>query len=107
MAIGKMNAFIDIIATEKIKDSAGFATEKDIVKASVRAFQEYRSGTVKWANRAQFSTANWLFIFRVIPGLEVTTKMKIGCGGKQYKITSIEDVRGRNMYLEVLAESIG
>jgi hypothetical protein len=32
--------------------------------------------------------------------------MAIICGGERYKILSAEDVRGRGMYVEVLAERL-
>jgi head-tail adaptor len=104
MSFGKMNSFIEIIKTERTKDAESFATSTDVVLASVRAYKEDRHGTVQWANRAAFSTATAMFRFRVIPGLEVDTKLQILCDGKRYKILSAEDVRGRGMYWEVLTE---
>ncbi len=104
MSFGKINSFIDIIQTEQSKDAEGFVTSTDTVLASVRAYKEERHGNVQWANRAAFSGATCLFRFRVIPGVAVDTKLQILCGGKRYKILSAEDVRGRGMYIEVLAE---
>ena len=106
MSFGKMNAFIDIISTEQNKDDAGFVTSSDTVLASIRAYKDDRHGTTVWANRVAFSTASCLFRFRVIPGVEVTTKLQIICGVDRYKILSAEDVRGRGMYWEVLCELI-
>lgn len=106
MSFGKMNSFIDIVQTEQIKDSDGFAASKDIVLASVRAYKEDRHGTKMWANRAAFSDASCLFRFRVIPGVIVDTKLQILCGGKRYKILSVEDVRNRGMYVECLCERL-
>ena len=106
MSFGKMNTFIDIIQTDNAKDGAGFSTASDTVLASVRAYREDRHGTKIWANRAAFSTATCMFRFRVIPGVEITPKLQILCGGARYKILSAEDVRGRGMYIEVLAERL-
>jgi len=106
MSFGKMNIFIDIVQTDLTKDEAGFTTSHDTIIASVRAYREDRHGNKIWANRAAFSTANCLFRFRVIPSVEVTTKLQILCDGKRYKILSAEDVRGRGMYIEVLAERL-
>ena len=106
MSFGKMNAFIDILQTDQSRDADGFSVSKDIVLASVRAYKEDRHGTKLWANRAAFSTATTLFRFRVIPGIEVTTKLIILCSKVRYKVLSIEDVRGRGMYIEVLAEKL-
>ena len=106
MSFGKMNVFIDIIQTAQHVDVAGFGESTDSVLASVRAYKEERHGTTLWANRAAFSTATCMFRFRVIPGVTVDTKLQILCGGKRYKILSAEDVRGRGMYVEALAERL-
>ena len=106
MSVGRMNAFIDIVQTEQIKDAEGFSSSTDTVLASVRAYKEERHGSKFWANRAAFSSANCLFHFRVIPRLKITTKLVILCDGSRYKILSAEDVQNRGMYIEVLAEHL-
>jgi head-tail adaptor len=104
MSYGKMNAFIDIVSAAPSKDADGFVTTGDHVVASVRAYKEDRHGNERWANMAAFSEATALFRFRKIPGVEITTTLFIVCGGERYRIVSTEDVRGRGMYIEVLAE---
>ncbi len=106
MSFGKMTQFIELVQTKKIKDSEGFVSERDEVLASVRAYREGRHGTEKWANRATFSQATDLFRFRAIPNLTVTTDMMIIHGEERFSITSVEDVRGRGMYVEVLTEKV-
>ena len=106
MGFGKMNTFLDIIATEPIKDSEGFAITKDTILASVRAYKEERHGNEQWANRAAFSTATALFRFRIIPGIAITTALVLVCDSGRYNIISVEDVSGRGMYTEVLAERV-
>lgn len=106
MSFGKMNTFINIVQTAETKDAEGFATSEDTVIASVRAYMEERHGTKLWANRAAFSTANVLFRFRKIPNVNISTQMIIICGDERYKILSVEDVHGRGMYVEVLAEKL-
>ena len=106
MSFGKMNVFIDIVQKKVTTDDEGFKVETDEVLASVRAYREGRHGSEKWANRAAFSSATDLFRFRVIPGLEVTTDMAVVCGESRFQISSVEDVKGRGMYLEVLAEEV-
>ena len=104
MSFGKMNTAISIIETVLSKDSAGFGVVADTVLASVRAYREDRHGNELWANRAAFSTATSLFRFRAIPDVRVTPALYIVCQGERFKIVSAEDVRGRGMYIEVLAE---
>ena len=106
MSFGKMNLRISIAVETIAKDSEGFATKTDNVLASVHAYREGRHGSQKWVNRAAFSEATDLFRFRTIPGLTVTTSQVILCGDDRFEITSVEDVKGRKMYLEVLAKRI-
>ena len=61
---------------------------------------------LRWANRAAFSEATDLFRFRAIPGVEVSTKLFLICEGCRYDITSVEDVKGRGMYVEILAKKV-
>lgn len=106
MSYGKMNTFIDIISAAPSKDADGFVTTGDHIIASIRAYKEDRHGTERWANMAAFSEATALFRFRKLPGVEITTTLFIVCGDERYRIVSAEDVRGRGMYIEVLAEKL-
>ena len=101
-----MNVQVSIVMETVTKDAEGFATKTDTVLAIVHAYREGRHGSQKWVNRAAFSEATDLFRFRVIPGLNVTTEHVILCDGERYEITSVEDVKGRGMYIEALAERI-
>lgn len=104
MSFGKMNKFIEITQKQITLDDEGFQTETDAVLARVRAYREGRHGSEKWANRAAFSEATDLFRFRTIPSLTVTTDMRLLCDGSVFEITSVEDVKGRGMYIEALAK---
>ena len=101
-----MNSFIEIISTVPAKDEEGFVTKGDNILASVRAYKEDRHGSERWTNMASFSNATSLFRFRRISGLKITTEMVIVCDDGRYHILSVEDVRGRGMYIEVLAEKL-
>jgi hypothetical protein len=106
MSFGKMNGFADIVITKHVKDSEGFSTTVDEVLASVRVYREGRHGSQRWSNLAAFSEATDLFRFRCIPGLYITTDHIIVCEDGRYEITSVEDVKGRGMYTEVLAKKV-
>ncbi len=106
MSFGKMNVFISIVEKQFTQDDDGFSTETNVTVAQVRAYREGRHGSEKWANMAVYSSATDLFRFRVIPGITVTTDMRIICDGHTFEITSVEDVKGRGMYLEVLAQEV-
>ena len=106
MSFGKMNRFADIVIARRVKDPEGFATTAYDCLASVRVYREGRHGSQRWANLAAFSTATDLFRFRTIPGLSITTDHIILCEGETFEITSVEDVKGRGMYIEVLAKKV-
>jgi head-tail adaptor len=106
MSFGKMTERIDIVSTAPSKDAEGFAALSDEVVASVRAYREERHGGERWANMAAFSDATAMFRFRAIPGVEITASHAILCRGRRYRIISAEDVRGRGMYVEVMAEML-
>ena len=102
MSFGKMRTRITIAEPRVSKDTDGFGVKEDIVLRSLIAYREGRHGSEKWANRAVFSEATDLFRFRVIPGVEITTDLVIVCGTHRFEITSVEDVKGRGMYVEAL-----
>ena len=106
MSYGKVNGFIKILKKIKTKDSDGFIVESTEVLHSIRAYREGRHGNETWANRASFTSATDLFRFRIIPKFEVTTSMIIECDGSLFDIYSVEDVKGRGMYIEVLAKKV-
>lgn len=101
-----MNTFISIVEKQITTDDEGFKTETDVTLAEIRAYREGRHGSEKWANMATYSIATDLFRFRVIPNVTVTTEMRILCDGHTFEITSVEDVKGRGMYLEVLGQEV-
>ena len=104
MSYGNMNRMAEIIAEQTDIDSEGFATKTEATLASVRVYREGRHGSYRWANLAAFSEATDLFRFRAIPGVTVTTDHYLVCDGERFDITSVENVKGRGMYLEVLAK---
>lgn len=106
MSFGKMNTFINIISIEPIKDADGFVNHADTVLASVRAYFEQKNSTEKWPNMSQGSEVNALFRLRTIPGFELNTRYIIVCEGNRYNIYSVENVKGRGMYIEVLAKEV-
>ena len=104
MSFGKMSTQIQITQKQVTLDSEGFQTESDVVVATVRAYREGRHGSEKWANRAAFSEATDLFRFRCIPGLTVTADQFLVTEEGRFDIVSVENVKGRGMYVEVLAK---
>ncbi len=101
-----MDTQIDIISIEPVKDDEGFVSQGENMLVSVRAYKEERHGNEAWKNRASFSTASVLFRFRKIPGVQIKTDMVVVCESGRYNIVSVEDVKGRGMYIEVLCEKV-
>ena len=106
MSFGKMNGFAEITEIRNVKDSEGFSSPRETVLASIRVYREGRHGSMRWANLAAFSDATDLFRFRTLPDLKVTTEHFLLCDGEQFNILSVEDVKGRGMYTEVLARKV-
>ena len=104
MSFGKMNAFIDLVKKEVSVDAEGFKSEKEVTLASVRAYREGRHGSERWANMAAFSEATDLFRFRCIPCLTVTADQFLVTEDGRFDIVSVENVKGRGMYVEILAK---
>lgn len=101
MSFGKLNTPIYIVSLTHGKDADGFAQTSETVIACVRAYKENKNTTEKWTNSAVLKDASALFRFRFIPGVQITTDMVIDCFDGRYNITSVENIRGRNMYYEV------
>ena len=106
MSFGKLTTFIELGIFRKVKDADGFSSSVYEAVACVRAYREGRHGSQKWANLATFSEATDLFRFRIIPGVTITTDFTLKCAGETFNITSVEDVKGRGMYIEVLAKKV-
>ncbi len=102
-----MNTFIDLVKKEVAVDAEGLKSGK----GSHPGFRQGVSGRKArkremGANMAAFSEATDLFRLRVIPGVSATTDLAILCDGDRFEITSVEDVKGRGMYLEVMAKVV-
>ena len=106
MSFGKMNTRIVFYDKLNATDDEGFKDKLEVWLMEIRAYREGRHGTEKWANRAAFTDATDLFRFRKPPGFTPTTNMLIECNGDRFEITSVEDVKGRGMYIEVLAREV-
>ena len=106
MSFGKMNTVFSLYSPTPTKDAEGFINPGDTILATGRAYYEPKNSTEKWRNSAVFAEASALFRFRAIPGLTVDTTMFIICNGERYNIISAEDVRGKNMYIELLGKKI-
>lgn len=106
VGIGKMNSTANIISRSIGKDSEGFKAETETVKATCHCWHETRHSSRRWLNLAAFSTATDRFVLRIIPELTVVPGWFLECGGVRYKILSAENIRGRDMYLEIYAERV-
>ena len=106
MSFGRMTEIYTLLGAMPIKDAEGFATQEETILATGRTYFEPKNGTEKWRNNAVFAEASVLFRFRAIPNLKVDTTMVILCNGERYNILSVEDVRNKNMYIELLGKAV-
>ena len=106
MSFGKMNTFIELGLIKRVQDDEGFVSSAFERVASVRAYREGKHGSQKWANISSFSVATDLFRLRIIPDVTLTTDHILYCNGEKFDIISVEDVKGRGMYIEILAKKV-
>lgn len=104
MALGAMTRKAAIVRYSKATDQDGFSVEAEETVAAIRCYREGRHGSERWASLAAFTEATDLFRFRRIPGVAVDETMTIVCEGSRYRILSVEDAKGRGMYVEALAK---
>ena len=110
MSYGKMTVPIILYRIGYTKDNDGFTTAHEEPIASARAYFETKNSTEKWANSAVLKNATALFRFRYLPEVKLDTSMVIECMGERYNIVSVENIRQKNMYYEVigkLVETVG
>lgn len=101
-----MTGFLIIISKEHATDDEGFKADREKVLAQVRCYREGRHGSTRWANLATFSEATDLFRFRTIPGFRFSTDYILIYNGERFTPLSVEDVKSRGMYVEVLAKKV-
>lgn len=106
MKLGNFDTPITILETRYKKDSEGFASPINVPIACVRACVEVKNTSEKWANNAMLQDVSALFRIRYIPNRVITTDMLIECHLGKFNIASIENIRGRNMYIEILAKKV-
>ena len=102
----RMNTVASIGRPLSGTDEEGFSTTRVTPVAIVRVYREGRHGSVRWANLAAFSEATDLFRLRTIPDLTIVPGMYVMIGNNRFEILSVEDVKGRGMYLELLAKKV-
>lgn len=102
----KLTEFVDFIRETITTDSEGFKIKENQTLASVRAYREGRHGSEMWKNLSTFFDVTDLFIIRRIPDLKITTDMILLNRGQRFEIVSVEEVRGRGMYVEILAKAV-
>lgn len=106
MSYGKMNTPIVIYSVYYTTDDDGFRQVHEEPIASVRAYFEQKNTTEKWTNRAVLKEASALFRFRYLPSVRIDTSMNINCLGEKFNIVSVENVRQKNMYYEVIGKAV-
>lgn len=102
----RLTEFLDIAEEAVTTDKEGFKVKEDKTLASVRAYREGRHGSEMWKHLSSFSDVTDLFIIRTIPNLRITKNMILLNRGQRFEIKSVEEVKGRGMYIEILAKEV-
>lgn len=102
----KLTHFIELFRVEQGTDEDGFPVERDELLVSVRAYREDRYGSEMWKNRSLFSKATVLFRIRSIPSIALDTRCVVVTEDGRYNILSVEDIRHKGLYWEILAEKV-
>lgn len=106
MALGRMTIPATFKRDTVTLDAEGFSMKTATELASVRVWREGRHGSQRWANLSTFSEATDLFRLRVIPNVTIIAGDYIVSDGDRWDIESVELVKGRGMYLEILATKV-
>src|SRR5699024_3899561 len=106
MRFGKMRTFIDIVTREIVKAEECFSEETDRILAYERAYKEERKSSKARANKAELTKENAIFRDRNIPDLTIKPKIFIVCDDGRYEVVSVDNVKNRNMYIEVLTKKV-
>ena len=104
MALGRLDTPITFTLLSKEKDEEGFSNMVFHPIACVREYKEDKNTTEKWANKALLEDVTTIFQIRYLPNTKITTDMQIECFDGTYDIKSVENIKGRNMYLQILAK---
>lgn len=106
MSFGRMNRTAFLAEKQPFRDREGFTSMTEVILKQIRVYREGRHGSIRWANLAAFSDATDLFRMRVIPWITVKPGQIIILDSERFEILSVEDVKGRDMYLELLAKKV-
>lgn len=107
MSVYQMNTFIEIVASEPVKDAEGFSTQQDVVLHRCRAHKTVTAGgSEHFHSGAAFSEELTTFQFRRVPGLKITTEHFITDEDGRYNITKADSVSGKGMYVTVTGSLI-
>ena len=102
MSFGKMNKTITIFAPTYLKDKDAFTTTILTPVVTRRAYVEYKNLTERWANKSILKDAECVITFRFIDG--ITNDCAIKIDEQMFDIISVENVRGKGFYIQVVAK---
>ena len=101
MGIGKMRCRITFQTIATVINENGFETKQPQVFATVWAEVSNLHGREYYQAQAVQAENTVKFTIRYLPGLDAS--MQIFFQGKAYNITSIDNIKFRNKYIEIKA----
>jgi len=106
LRLGKFTGSVTILQKVRTKDAEGFTSQTLNVVSTVRCYHEGREGKLLQANLATFTEATDLFQIAKPADFTLSRAYVLECGGKRYEILSVDPLKGRDLYLQVIAKSI-
>ena len=106
LRIGRLTATLTILQKIFTKDENGFKSHTLEPVATVPCYRERRNGSLKWTNDATFAEATDLFQFRAVPEVPFSTDYVIECDGERFTPLSVDDIKGRGIYIQTPARKV-
>ena len=105
VSLGMMRTPITVQSKTVTTDTEGFPTSTPAKVLDTYAYREQRQATEVWRNRAEYTDATDMFVIRK-PAAAIKTDMVIVCGDETFEIRAVDSIKGRGMYLQILAREV-
>jgi head-tail adaptor len=104
--ISGMQTQVAVVRREYVLDAEGFSVSQSIPVMEAKAEVELKKANEFWANLAAWSEVDAIFRIRRKPGVEIDSSMLLIAPDGEYNVTSVDSIKGRGMYIEIMAKRI-
>ncbi|MBQ3265066.1 MAG: head-tail adaptor protein [Ruminococcus sp.] len=106
LRLGKFTSNLTILQKVKKQDDDGFTSQTETAVATVPCYHERRDASTRWDHLTTFAEVTDLFQIKKLPEVELSRSYLIEHGGDRFEILYIEPIKGRGVYLQILARCI-